>query len=464
MKHRLLIVSLLIVLSAAACATPGLPLADTPTAALPTATLAPTHAPTQPPPTATTAPTAAATEAPTATTPPQSAQSGFACSVAYASGSKLFCLGEGGTPIPLADHSADGTLSDPLLSSDGAWVAYMLNKMDGTSQLWAVTVSSLAGNDGLKLPRQILADPSQFTTGGPDVAVSPLRPQWQYGTHVLFFSTRFTQVTGEQGPGDHLIGDLWRVDADATGPFNVLPRQSLTNFGLSPDGQTLALTTPQAVILGKPDGSNLRSVLDYPFINTASEVVYKPALVWNPDSQSLTTAIPSADPLGADAHVDFYRISADGSVEKRLTLAGNFVFGTAPGLALSPNGQFAIYGSIDPATQGSSLHLVTLATGSDTVITSSARPINGLGWSPDSNHYLYVDTGTGNSYAAAVEGPPQPLGDNVQVLYAVWTGTTGFFYVGMVNGQIGIYFQHLGEAPRVIAADVVNYAALDVRP
>src|SRR6185436_11932282 len=51
---------------------------------------------------------------------------GFICSLAYtewkAESSRVYCLGEGGTPILIADAGALGTVSTPAISSDGAFV------------------------------------------------------------------------------------------------------------------------------------------------------------------------------------------------------------------------------------------------------------------------------------------------------------------------------------------------------
>lgn len=339
------------------------------------------------------------------------------------------------------------------------WAVYI----NGTSQLRGINVSTLTGTDGLSLPRQIMADSSQFTTGGPDAAISPLRPQWQPGTHKIFFSTRFTQLTGE-----HLIGDLWSVEADTNNLFNLLPRQSIGSFQIAPDGQYIAIATSQSIQLMKPDISELRVVVEFPFINTASEWAYKPTVVWSPDSAYFSVAIPSAEPLAADAHADIYRISVNGVAQKILTLAGNFVFGLQIPLTLSSDGRFVAYGNVtlnspETETQSGDIHIIALETQVDTVVAVGGV-WTGFGWSPDSGRYLYATFPAGNAFVAETSGAVQPLGEtNTQWMNAVWLDSASFYFTGLMNEQPGIFFQRLGEPIQAIAMGWVNYGALEVR-
>ncbi|MGH2524910.1 MAG: hypothetical protein ACRDH2_20575, partial [Anaerolineales bacterium] len=252
----------------------------------------------------------------------------FACSLAYADASRLYCLGEGGTPIPIADgNAAQGTVSNPAISSDGAWVAYLINMMYDKAQLWAVNVSKLAGNNGLNLPRRLLVGLEQIPSDNPNMVNSPLTFQWQVGTHTLFFDTGYSP-RDDAAFGEHTNADLWKVDADSGAVTNIMAKQSAGRFALSPDGKYVALSSPRSIDLINADGTNLRHLLDFPFIDTGSEYYYKPATVWSPDSTFFSVAVPSADPLAADAHVTFYRMGVDGNVQTLGSAPGNFVFGS----------------------------------------------------------------------------------------------------------------------------------------
>lgn len=394
-------------------------------------------------------------------TPAPSAEA--TCPVTYVSDSKLYCLDAAGNPSLIADHSAEeGIVSDPVLSHDGAWVAYLMNKLDGSSQLWGVNVSTLGQDNGLDLPRTLLVSEVQLAPTDAERAHWPLRPQWQPGTHNLLFSTRYKIRQGEQGPGEYLVGDLWQVNADTGGLINLLPAEGLTSFALAPDGQMLALTTANAVVLAEASGAGVRNVIEFPFISTMSESVYKPEIVWSPDSTFFSVAIPSPDPLASDAHVDLYRVSRAGEAQKTLTLNGNFVFGLQPPLHISPDGAYAVYGKADPNTLADELHLVTLQTQQNEVLVEG--PVTGLGWSPDSQHYAYNLNDMGNVLGVAepnqVFGVPEAVPSGV-----AWVNATSFYFIGRLNGNgpANLFFQTLGAPVQTLVSELDTFAQVDVK-
>lgn len=384
----------------------------------------------------------------------------FVCALAYVEGSRLYCPGEGGTSIPIAEAGPDSTLSGPAISSDGAWVAYLVGLPNDTSQLWAVDVSTLTGNDGLGQPRRLLASNDQITWGGPDAIHSPYLYQWQPGTHTLFFNTRYTPTGGPVGPGDYTNADLWRVNADTGEVLNVLGRQSAGRFALSPDGRTIALVAPQSLGLMNADGTGVRFVLEYPLIITYSEYIYFPTPVWSPESAFFTVAVPSADPMAPDASVAIHRLGADGSVTTLATLPGNFVFGGQPGPDLAPDGQRVVFGRVpDPNVGMTDLHLINTDGSNDHVVTS--RPsITGLGWSPDSSRYAYSLAPNGGGFVVSAQGAVQPFASGGEIYRLRWLDGESFYFFGTVNGQIGLYFQRLNEPERLIAPGVSDF---DVR-
>ncbi len=459
-------------LAASACSTPALP-TSTPgaTQAAPdvvvsavAATLtaiAPT--PTPPALTATSAPTAT----PVATETPSSSTLGFACSLAYAEwnaeGSKVYCLGEGGTPLLIADASQLGTVSNPAISSDGAFVAYMVNLINGTAQLWVVNVTGLGS--GTSPEPRLLAGPDQVSSGDPNVAVSPLSFAWQPGTHSLFFNTRFTLLSGEQGPGEHSNNDLWKADADSGQVINFMSRNSVGRFFLSPDGKHIALSLPQAVGLVGADGSNFNLPLNFPFISTYSEYEYKPEILWSATNAFFYVVVPSADPLAGDASAALYRVALDGTTQTLGVLSGNFVFGGSVAPAISPDGQFVIY-SRTAQDNTASLHLARIDGSGDVVIDQQppSAAFTGYGWAPDSNHFAYAVTPSGGGFLAPVEGPLQAFVSNAQIASLKWYGGTSFAFVGQVNGQWGLYAQTIGGEPRLLVSGLDQNAMFDVRP
>jgi WD40 repeat protein len=469
---RRFIALLSLALAASACGTPALP-TPTPgatqaapdvmaTAVAATLTaIAPT--PTPPAPAATSTP--AATAVPTETPSPSTL--GFACSLAYtewnAEGSKVYCLGEGGTPLLIADASALGTASNPAISSDGAFVAYLVNLINGTAQLWVVNVTGLAS--GAAPQPHLLAGPDQVASGDPNVANSPLSFAWQTGTHTLFFNTRFTLLSSEAGPGEHGNNDLWKADADSGQVINFMSRNSVGRFFLSPDGKHIALSLPQAVGLVGVNGSNFNLPLNFPFISTSSEYEYKPEVLWSATNAFFYVVVPSADPLAGDASATIYRMALDGTTQTLGALSGNFVFGGSVAPAISPDGQFVIY-SRTAQDNTASLHLARIDGSGDVVIDQQqpSAAFIGFGWAPDSNHFAYAVTPSAGGFLAPVEGPLQAFVSNAQIASLKWYDGTSFAFVGQVNGQWGLYAQTIGSEPRLLVSGLDQNAMFDVRP
>ena len=87
------------------------------------------------------------------------------------------------------------------------------------------------------------------------------------------------------------------------------------NFYYSPDGQQIALVTPEDISLINANLSNRRgSVLEYIPVITYSEYLYYAEPAWSPDSSHLLVDIPPEDPMKQppDSH-SIFRIPADGS-------------------------------------------------------------------------------------------------------------------------------------------------------
>lgn len=386
----------------------------------------------------------------------------FACSVAYSDGTRVYCLGEGGTPIAIAESGGQGTVRQPRISPDGAWVAYLVSSnADISAELWAVEVSTLTGPDGLNLPRRLLVGASQISSGQPEIVDSPKSYAWQAGTHTLYFNTRYMPAGGPTGPGEYTHNDLWKVNADTGEVVNILSRNSVGEFYLSPDGQQVGLSNPQSIALLRADGTDFRLVLEFPAISTYSEYAYKPTLVWSPDSASFSLLVPSADPLAGDASANLYRVFADGEIQTLTTLTGNFLFSVQRNAGLSPNGQYLAY---TPTARDNILHLRVLKTdGSGETALADDPTLNPLGWSPDSNHFVFSTASSGN-YVADLEGGPQLFGEGQQAVELKWVDASSFYFLGVNSaGEWGLYFYRLGATTQVVATGLNFDAALDVR-
>ena len=186
----------------------------------------------------------------------------------------------------------------------------------------------------------------------------------------------------------------------------------------------MATPSPSPAALGldlvNADGTNYRqNVVVFPTIITYSEYTYKPRPQWSADGAYFTVAIPSADPLAADPSFTVYRISVDGAVTPLANQPGNIVFGGAIAPQIAPDGQHLVYSAGQSDGSGDVLHMLALlgdAVG-DNSFDSQMGPI-GLGWSPDSQNYVYAVTPPGgiNGYIIGLSRPigpgahPQPTG------------------------------------------------------
>jgi Tol biopolymer transport system component len=301
--------------------------------------------------------------------------------------------------------------------------------------------------------------------GDPNVANSPLSFAWQPGTHMIFFNTRFNLLSGEQGPGERVNNDLWKVDADSGQALNVMSHDSVGRFFLSPDGKHIALSLPQSIGLVDADGSNFRLLLNFPFIKTYSEYAYKPEALWGRASAYFSVAIPSEDPLAGDASATLYRVALDGTVQTLGVLSGNFVFGGTVAPAISPDGSFVIY-SRTAQDNTATLHLARIDGSGDVAVDQRPQPsgFTGFGWAPDSNHFAYAVTPAEGGFLAPVEGPLQSFASGAPIAALKWKGVTSFVFVGQANGQWGLYAQAIGNEPRLLASGLNQNAMFDVRP
>lgn len=449
---RKLIALLSLTLAALACDQLAPP-APTPTVAATATALAATPAP----------PTVPSETLSTET--PVSNPLGFACSLAYtewkAESSRVYCLGAGSTPILIADAGSLGTVSTPAISSDGAFVAYMINQISGTSQLWVVNVTGLP--DALA-PAHLLVGANQVPSGDPNIATSPFYFAWQVGTHQLFFNTRFTDLAGGQGPGEQINNDLWRADADSGAVVNVLPRNSARRFFLSPDGKHVALSLAEAVGVMDADGSQLNLSFKFPRVTTYGEYLYQPEIWWNATSAFFYFVVPSPEPLASDASATIYRMALDGTTQTLGVLAGDFVLGGSVAPTVSPDGQFVVY-SRTGADSTATLYLARIDGSGETPIDQQPSTVTftSLGWAPDSNHFAYAVTPSTGGFLASVEGSVQPFAPNAQVRQLIWQAGTSFTFYGQVNGDWGLYFQRLGEPMQVLAPGLSEGVNFDVR-
>jgi hypothetical protein len=403
---------------------------------------------------ATPAETAAASETPSAT----------GCNLAYASGDTLFCLPEGGTPQTLATGAG---MFGPAISPDGTLIAYSIVITDGVTQLWVASVA-----EGGEAPHLLVGQEQLPSADGSQVN-SPNHYQWLAGTHTLVFDTRYIPISAG-GPGEYINADLWTVQADTGALVPVLPAGQAGAFAASPDGTTIAISRGTGLDLINVDGSNHKpNVVTFPLIVTYSEYTFKPRPQWSTDGSYFTVAIPSHDPMAADASVTFYKVGTDGTATTYNTVPGNFVFG---GLQpqIAPSGGYAVYSRNDPAGGPDMLHMLTIGPGTpeDTVFDTQPSPA-GWGWSPDSAVYAYSvvpSGGGGKAYATApgVESPHAFAADLTGLKDLRWLNGSRVVFLGQSSGGPWTLYRTIsGGDPgglETLVLGLTEETTFDVRP
>ncbi len=235
--------------------------------------------------------------------------------VSYIDGNRsLWLWEEGGTSI-LLDQSGEVTSSK--ISPDGEMVMFVRSPDWIRSSIWVVNSD---GSDMRELVSQakfneILSNPGLLGLTSADfqnaVAVGPYWLDWIPESHIIAYNTS----PKYEGPGLAVHNDLWQVDADSGQISLLLKAGEGGNFYYSPDGEQIALVTPEDISLINADLSNRRtSVLQYPAALTYSEHMYYPEPVWSADSSYLLVDIPPREIMEQPPEPNtIYRIPADGS-------------------------------------------------------------------------------------------------------------------------------------------------------
>jgi hypothetical protein len=380
------------------------------------------------------------------------------CDIAYVAAGNLFCVAVGGTPQLLASGAGSAIVQ---ISSDGQKLAYQQTVAEGVTELWVINANPAEG------AAHLLVSNAQVPNADPANINSVNNFQWLAGTHTLVFDTRFQPTGGPFGPGEYINADLWTVDADTGTVAPVLAANIAGFFRASPDGHTIAISRGLGLDLVNADGSNYRqNVVSFPNIITYSEYTFKPRPQWSADGSFFTVAVPSADPMAADASFAVYKVAVDGTVTPLANQPGNIVFGGSIGAQIAPDGLHLVYSAGQPDGSGDILHMLALlgdAVG-DNSFDHQTGP-NGLGWSPDSQHYVYavVPPGGINGYIMGLTDPsPQVLIPNLQaMLDRRWLDADNFIFIGKVGADgWSLYHQTLGFDPTVLVGGLTDHASL----
>lgn len=301
--------------------------------------------------------------------------------------------------VDFARISPDG--SRLVFVSTANWEQYRLNIIyaDGSGMRELLSAAALAA-----IPHHTDA-----------MGVAPLQVEWLDASTIAFNTRSVFQM------GLSTNDDLHTLHVDSLALTEQLSMGSGGYFYYSPDKSQIAISTPTAIHLMNADGTNIRSnVATFLRVNTASEYLFAPPIVWTRDSANILFAIPPEEPWGTSAPTYLYRINAASLAQTEL--------GQMPGALLnsttiSPAGTHAAWMRTDPANN-LEMRLYNLTSGTDTYFaTQTTEAI----WSPGGQYFL-----SGNQIAPGgpvvydVGAYPNALSASGYLVDGIWLEYTRF--------------------------------------
>ena len=320
--------------------------------------------------------------------------------VAYVRDGNLWLWAESIHPRQL---TTSGDVSNPRLSTDGQVIAFQRS-----GGLWAVQTDG-TGERMLVAPEHLM----KLTSPAESVQISWF--DFAPGTHWVYFSSYLTSLEGELGSP---ASDLHRVHADSPEPEPLFARGQGGTPYFSPDGQWMAISQADGVVISHPDGSDAHLVFTFPPVSTYSEWTYLPEVVWMNTSSGFYIITPAPAILeNPNEPARWWYVPLEGKAAQLAAFVTAPVWVSFPRLA--PDGTRAIYVK-NPRPNLFELHLIDAST-ADTLLASYTGQVLGAGpWSPGSEHFTFWQDDHQNLFYAAPGQTPQPLNESGQTDFFAW--------------------------------------------
>lgn len=277
--------------------------------------------------------------------------------------------------------------------------------------------------------------------------------EWIPGTHTILFNTILHLDYGLE-----YTDDLHAVDADIPQQKTLRGPGQGGEFILSPDGQRVALITPNKISLIKVDGSDYQTLLEYPSVSIPSEYAYYARPVWATDSQSLMVAIPPQDlHYGTQSPTTIWRLPIDGTTP---ILISQLTAGDAE--IISPD--FSKVASLRFIKQEapymvSELHISNIDGSEDTIYHTGV--IDFQNWALDSEHFVLWLGDSHSYYLGNVGDELVPLTESSNVSGAFsWVDQSHFLYLTGQNGICELRLGVVGEPSILLAKAETTYSCL----
>lgn len=342
----------------------------------------------------------------------------------------------------------DPAIQQILVSPDGRRLAY-LSRGEATNSLHVINVDG-SGSETLVNSADLPLPPD----AGNVVRVIDT-VAWLPDGRTLAFNTT---IVSQEGPGAASHMDLYTVTLDASLTERFPSGSGGATFAISPDGRQVIFGLPESVVRAHMDGTGAETLLEFDFVNTASEYTYAPKAQWTADGSAAYVAVPSADPWGAGADATLYRIPAGETAVEIGSVLGNILFNP---VRWTSDGEKLAYVQIVSSRRPSDQAL-TLADGDgqNPVTYRVGDQLFLHDWNPAGTHFLYA----GNGFYAI----GQPGESPVEIIVPV--GTAGMTWLNndsfvMANGSGGVWnlsSSNLSGEAAALATANINFVQFDV--
>ena len=409
------------------------------------------------PPTSTPEPTVTATS-----TPEPSLETDPDSNVVVAGGALLAYADENGLWLVSLDTSVDPPAAgDPLQIAGDANIEQVLIAPDGQkiAYLTATTEANalhLVNVDGSERRTLVNSGGLPIAAEGDVSTVAALidNVQWRTNSQALVFNTIVVNLVG---PGASSQEDLWSVNLAGALTERFAAREGGGTYAISPANKVL-MAQAQAIVRANWDGSGREEVIEFDFVNTASEYIYYPRPQWPAGGNRAYVAIPSAEQFSPDASVDLWQIPANGPAELLATLPGNILFNP---VVWSPNGNTLAY--VQQLISNANPPLELVLAGSDGQSPASydvAAQLTFHAWAPNSSHFLYSGP---DFYAVGRAGAaPSEVAVSGATAAMRWLNASSFVAATGSSGAWNIQSANLAGETAVLATANSQFAAFDV--
>jgi hypothetical protein len=348
-----------------------------------------------------------------------------------------------GEPVLLA---AIANVAKLLVSPDGQQVAYIA----GTFENNRLGVVSVTGSSQILVESMALPN-----SAGEDFGILINQIDWLPNSQTIAFNTRIINLIG---PGAAPQPDLWLVSTSGSLTEKFALDDGGHTFALSPDGTRVIFGNPESVTRVNMDGSNRETVIEFPFVNTASEYAWVPTAQWLPSGSQAYIAIADADPWSADAEATLYQIPVSGPAVAIGSVLGNTLF--AP-LRWTNNGSRLAYLQI--IVNSDNLRSVAVADSDGDNLVPYVTVNNQLeftGWNKAGTHFLYY----GSGFVGIGQLGQSPIEALISgsVSQQMWLTDSAFVTAVGSNGNWDLLIGNVAGNTNVVGETAVDFVQFDV--